>query len=174
MNRGAKLHQGRYGTWGRYHRVGAWRCRAISSTQGLDDGSAWRHILLPQGLRYRRRESGHRGSQFRRAGVAELIELFVGTSPDFVSSGRCPPRVDLLLLEADGRIDRDLDIFYPRMQPGAPIIVRPANSAVLQAPPPSASTHPPRLDRLRENEIVRYARSPIRPGDGTLSSSRRR
>jgi len=60
---------------------------------------------------------------FRRAGIEDMIELFVGSSDDFIVDGRCPERIDLLLLDADGRIDRDLLYFYPRMSIGSPIVI---------------------------------------------------
>jgi predicted O-methyltransferase YrrM len=67
---------------------------------------------------------------FRRAGVDEMIELFVGSPDDFILAGRCPECVDLLLLDADGRIDRDLMHFYSRMRPGGPIIIDDVNTQI--------------------------------------------
>jgi hypothetical protein len=58
-----------------------------------------------------------------RAGVEKYVELFVGSSDEFVSSGRCPSKIDFLMLDADGRIDRDLMHFYTRMSPGTPVII---------------------------------------------------
>ena len=60
---------------------------------------------------------------FRRAGVEKMIELFVGSPDEFVVAPLCPKRIDFLLLDADGRIDRDLIYFYPRMRAGDPIII---------------------------------------------------
>lgn len=60
---------------------------------------------------------------FKFAGVDHLIELFVGSSDEFISSNLCPEQIDMLMLDADGKIDRDLMHFYPRMVPGSPIII---------------------------------------------------
>ena len=60
---------------------------------------------------------------FCRAGVEKMIELFVGSPDEFVVAPLCPERIDLLLLDADGRIDRDLIYFYSRMRASDPIII---------------------------------------------------
>lgn len=60
---------------------------------------------------------------FARAGVAECISLFVGSTDEFVASGRCPERIDLLMLDADGRIDRDLLHFYNLLSAKAMIVI---------------------------------------------------
>lgn len=60
---------------------------------------------------------------FARAEVAECITIFVGSTDEFVASGRCPDRIDLLMLDADGRIDRDLLHFYNLLAPNAMIVI---------------------------------------------------
>jgi predicted O-methyltransferase YrrM len=67
---------------------------------------------------------------FTRAGVAECISLWVGTTDDFIYSGHCPARIDLLLLDADGRIDRDLLHFYDLLAPEAIIVIDDIDPAV--------------------------------------------
>ncbi len=59
----------------------------------------------------------------RLAGLEGSVCLFVGSSDEFTESDQCPEQIDLLMLDADGRIDRDLIYFYPRLVAGAPIIV---------------------------------------------------
>ncbi|EGV17454.1 class I SAM-dependent methyltransferase [Thiocapsa marina] len=58
-----------------------------------------------------------------RANVLDSVRVFVGSSEEFVTSEACPKEIDFLLLDADGRIDRDLGYFYPRMSPGSPIVI---------------------------------------------------
>jgi predicted O-methyltransferase YrrM len=60
---------------------------------------------------------------FACARVAKCISLFVGSTDEFVASGRCPDRIDLLMLDADGRIDRDLLHFYNLLAPNAIIVI---------------------------------------------------
>src|SRR5438067_4494747 len=60
---------------------------------------------------------------FARASVAQCISLFVGTTDEFASVGPKPERIDLLMLDADGRIDRDLLYFYDLLAPRAIIVV---------------------------------------------------
>lgn len=79
----------------------------------------------------------------QHANVADLVQLFVGSSDDFFASGSCPDQIDFLLLDADGRIDRDLMYFYPRMPPGAPIIIDDVDSVVLLS---RTSTGTPYID----------------------------
>lgn len=60
---------------------------------------------------------------FKFAGVADYISLFVGSTEEFVLQGNCPRRLNLLMLDADGMIDRDLAYFYNLLPPGAPIVI---------------------------------------------------
>lgn len=59
----------------------------------------------------------------RQACVFGSVRLFVGSSEDFIAGETCPKEIDFLLLDADGRIDRDLGYFYRRMSPGSPIVI---------------------------------------------------
>lgn len=69
-------------------------------------------------------------SNFRDAGVDDMISLFVGSSDEFVAAGRSPSRIDMLMLDADGRIDRDFGHFYDQLAPGAPVVIDDANEDV--------------------------------------------
>lgn len=60
---------------------------------------------------------------FTRCGVAGLIDLFVGTSDDFAGSDQVPERIDMLVLDADGRIDRDLMFYGPRLKEDALVMI---------------------------------------------------
>jgi predicted O-methyltransferase YrrM len=60
---------------------------------------------------------------FKFAGVADYISLFVGSTQEFVAQGRCPRNINLLMLDADGMIDRDLAYFYNLLSPGDPIVI---------------------------------------------------
>ncbi|WP_158234115.1 class I SAM-dependent methyltransferase [Oceaniglobus indicus] len=61
---------------------------------------------------------------FDRAGVASRISLFVGRSDVFAAS-QSPgdPMIGMLVLDADGRIDRDLLLFHARMTRNCLIVV---------------------------------------------------
>ena len=60
---------------------------------------------------------------FAAAGITHNVSLFVGSSEEFMASGTCPPQIDLLMLDADGRIDRDLLYFFPRLAEDALIVI---------------------------------------------------
>ena len=62
-------------------------------------------------------------AHFRRVGIEKLINVFVGSSDDFAEQIRLPEKIDLLLLDADGRIDRDLLLFRECLQDDAMIII---------------------------------------------------
>ena len=64
------------------------------------------------------------------AGLSERVHLFVGDPDDFAAQPICPPQIDFLMLDADGRIDRDLLNFYPRLASGSPVIVDDADNAI--------------------------------------------
>lgn len=59
---------------------------------------------------------------YQAFGVAGCIESVVGTSASLSDPGRLP-RIDLLLIDADGRIDRDLALLHERLAPDAPVII---------------------------------------------------
>ncbi len=58
-------------------------------------------------------------------GVADSIETVIGTSADLAGL----PAVDLLLIDADGRIDRDLALLHGRLAANCPVIVDDMDSA---------------------------------------------
>jgi hypothetical protein len=60
---------------------------------------------------------------FENAGVADSIQLFIGSTDEFIATDQCPKSIDLLMLDADGRIDRDLMHFYSRMTPDSLLII---------------------------------------------------
>jgi predicted O-methyltransferase YrrM len=68
---------------------------------------------------------------FERAGVSNSIHMFIGDANDFAKSAQCPKEIGLLMLDADGRIDRDLINFYERIPIGAPIIIDDVDDSVL-------------------------------------------
>lgn len=59
---------------------------------------------------------------YARFGVTEWIENVVGSSADLPGPAMLP-RIDLLLIDADGRIDRDLGLLHDRLAPNCPVIV---------------------------------------------------
>lgn len=60
---------------------------------------------------------------FRKAGVEDRITLHVGRSDDFATLIPEGFVVDMLVLDADGRIDRDLALFGSCLAAGAAVIV---------------------------------------------------
>lgn len=60
---------------------------------------------------------------FEEAGVQDCITLQVGTAEEFAGSAECPSQIHLLLLDADGRIDRDLLCFGDAISHNAIIII---------------------------------------------------
>jgi predicted O-methyltransferase YrrM len=60
---------------------------------------------------------------FRKFGVENLIDLRVGEVETQGSSLNETDRVGLLLIDADGCIDRDLELFAPNMEPGAIVVI---------------------------------------------------
>lgn len=59
---------------------------------------------------------------FANAGVSDLIELFVGRSEEFPSVQKLT-KIDILLLDADGRIDRDLVLYKDYLSNDTVIII---------------------------------------------------
>jgi predicted O-methyltransferase YrrM len=62
-------------------------------------------------------------SNFARFGVADRIDLHVGSAGEIASQLPQDLRLGLLMLDADGAIDRDFALFYNSLLPGAPIII---------------------------------------------------
>lgn len=59
---------------------------------------------------------------FANAGVSDLIELFVGRSEEFPSEKKLS-KIDVLMLDADGRIDRDLILYKDYLRDDTVIII---------------------------------------------------
>jgi len=60
---------------------------------------------------------------FCRAGVDDMIDLFIGSSVDAAEAGIFTAPIDVLVLDADGRIDRDLLLFGPLLRNDALVVV---------------------------------------------------
>jgi predicted O-methyltransferase YrrM len=61
--------------------------------------------------------------------VAESIASIIGSAADLPVAAELP-RIDLLLIDADGLIDRDLALLHDRLAPGCPIIVDDIDDAI--------------------------------------------
>lgn len=62
------------------------------------------------------------GEAFSRFGVADCITVVVGTSADLLP--HLPDRpIDLLLIDADGRLDRDLALLFDRLAADANVVI---------------------------------------------------
>lgn len=59
---------------------------------------------------------------FKAFNVADKITLHIGTSKDIAPKLQ-NLKIGLLMLDADGAIDRDFRLFYDRLLPGAPVIL---------------------------------------------------
>ena len=73
-------------------------------------GDAARNLEITQGA-------------LRSFGVSDLVSVVAGDVAETSSAVPKDIGIGLLLLDADGRIDRDLDTFFDRVIPGAPIIL---------------------------------------------------
>lgn len=60
---------------------------------------------------------------FKMSGVSEYVDLFVGSSLSLAQSGLLKDKIDLLFLDADGRIDIDLINLAPFLRKDAVIII---------------------------------------------------
>jgi len=59
----------------------------------------------------------------KRFDVQDIVELCVGEPHEIVSIVPNNEKITLLMLDADGRIDRDFELFHYRMENGAPVII---------------------------------------------------
>jgi predicted O-methyltransferase YrrM len=59
---------------------------------------------------------------FERFGVAEVIELVIGDVNALAASGKASP-IGLLMIDADGQVDRDLALLFERLVADCPIII---------------------------------------------------
>lgn len=60
---------------------------------------------------------------FEAAGVADMIHFFVGRSDEFAATKALPQAIDMLVLDADGRIDRDLLLFGHLLKDNAIVVI---------------------------------------------------
>lgn len=58
-----------------------------------------------------------------RYGVADLVDIVLGEVADTASALPTDVRIGALMLDADGRIDRDFLAFYDRLLPGAAVAI---------------------------------------------------
>lgn len=69
-------------------------------------------------------------SNLARAGIEKLVTVFAGSSFAFANSGGCPDSLSMLMLDADGRIDRDFFLFYELTKPGSLIVIDDADDCI--------------------------------------------
>jgi predicted O-methyltransferase YrrM len=67
---------------------------------------------------------------FAQAGMSDKVQLFVGDPDEFAAKLDPNEQIDLLMLDADGRIDRDLLNLYPQLAIGAPVIIDDADNDI--------------------------------------------
>jgi hypothetical protein len=60
---------------------------------------------------------------FEAAGVADNINFFVGRSDEFAAAKTLTQKIDMLVLDADGRIDRDLLLFCRLLKDNAVVVI---------------------------------------------------
>lgn len=65
----------------------------------------------------------HVRANLRHFGVEELVELVPAAIPEGVAALPEDTPISVLMLDADGRIDRDLLVLYERLKPGATLII---------------------------------------------------
>jgi predicted O-methyltransferase YrrM len=66
---------------------------------------------------------------FESFGVSDRIDLIVGTTEEMIAIAD-PSRVSLLLIDADGRIDRDLAALWDRLRPDCAIVIDDADDQI--------------------------------------------
>ncbi|WP_165820351.1 O-methyltransferase [Microvirga sp. KLBC 81] len=79
-------------------------------------------------------------NNFRDSGIGEHIKIFAGSSSDFAVQ-QCPDVIDILVLDADGRIDRDLINFASKLSPHAAIVIDDYDHRVSLSSRPDGSTY---------------------------------
>ena len=63
------------------------------------------------------------GNNFKHFGVEKVIDFYVGTSSEVTLLLEENLKLGMLLIDADGAIDRDFELFYNNLLPGSPIII---------------------------------------------------
>lgn len=66
----------------------------------------------------------------KRAEILDRVNIFKGTSEDFARSEHCPQSISMLMLDADGRIDRDFLLYYSKLKPGGQIVIDDADTEI--------------------------------------------
>jgi len=69
-------------------------------------------------------------SNLRKSGINDVVTIFKGTSSEFATSDGCPKSLSMLMLDADGRIDRDFLHYYSLLKPGGVIVIDDADDNI--------------------------------------------
>jgi hypothetical protein len=62
-------------------------------------------------------------ANFIEFGVEDRIQLFIGSSEEVAPTLKFDNGIGMLILDADGAIDRDFRLYYNLLKPGAPIVI---------------------------------------------------
>jgi len=62
-------------------------------------------------------------NNFKYFGVEKVIDFYIGTSTEIASHLPEKLRISMLVIDADGAIDRDFELFYNKLLPGSTIII---------------------------------------------------
>lgn len=65
-----------------------------------------------------------------KAGISDNVSFFNGTSTEFHVLGKTPETLTLVMLDADGRIDRDFLFFYQKMPSGSMLVIDDVDDAI--------------------------------------------
>lgn len=65
-----------------------------------------------------------------KAGISDNVSFFNGTSTEFYVLGKTPETLTLVMLDADGRIDRDFLFFYQKMPSGSMLVIDDVDDAI--------------------------------------------
>lgn len=68
-------------------------------------------------------------SHFQKFNVDQHITVVVGTCAELLEQAQID-KIDLLMLDADGRIDRDIKLLFDKLTPNCPIIIDDIDNAV--------------------------------------------
>jgi predicted O-methyltransferase YrrM len=93
---------------------------------------------------------------FKSAGVDPYVKIFAGSSSDFAEQ-QCPDEIDILVLDADGRIDRDLINFADKLADDAAIVVDDYDNRVILATRTDGATYVALKQVITKLLIDRYA-----------------
>lgn len=62
-------------------------------------------------------------NNFKYFGVEKVIDFYIGTSTEIASHLPEELKISMLVIDADGAIDRDFELFYNKLLPGSTIII---------------------------------------------------